>query len=142
MGKRKKEAIKVVLDTNILVSALLFKGELSKIVDLWKKGRIIPFFSRETFDEFMRVLEYPKFSLTNTEIKTILEKEVLPYFEVVDVADEFKGVCRDPDDNKFLSCAVSASANLIVSGDKDLCDLRTYRSVRIVSAIEFIRMFD
>jgi len=142
MGKRKKEAIKVVLDTNILVSALLFKGELSKIVDLWKKGRIIPFFSGETFDEFMRVLEYPKFSLTNTEIKTILEKELLPYFEVVDVADEVKGVCRDPDDNKFLSCAVSASANLIVSGDKDLCVLRKYRTVRIVSAIEFIRMFD
>jgi len=142
MGKRKKEAIKVVLDTNILVSALLFKGELSKIVDLWKKGRIVPFFSRETFDEFMRVLEYPKFSLTNTEIKTILEKELLPYFEVVDVAGEVKGVCRDPDDNKFLSCAVSASANLIVSGDKDLCDLRTYKFVKIIGALEFIKMFD
>jgi len=41
MGKRKKEAVKVVLDTNILVSALLFKGELSKIVDLWKNGRTV-----------------------------------------------------------------------------------------------------
>ena len=66
MGKRKKEAIKVVLDTNILVSALLFKTELSKIVDLWKKGRIIPFFSGETFDEFMRVLEYLLFVVIYT----------------------------------------------------------------------------
>ncbi len=142
MGKRKKEAVKVVLDTNILVSALLFKGELSKIVDLWKNGRTVPFFSRETFDELVRVLEYPKFSLTKTEIKTIFEQEVIPYFEVVDITDEVKGVCKDPDDDKFLSCAVSAFANLIVSGDKDLCVLRKYRSVRIVSAIEFIRMFD
>ena len=142
MGKRKKEAVKVVLDTNILVSALLFKGELSKIVDLWKKGRIVPFFSRETFDELVRVLEYPKFSLTKTEIKTIFEQEVIPYFEVVDITDEVKGVCKDTDDDKFLSCAVSAFVDFIVSGDKDLCDLRTYRSVRIVSAIEFIRMFD
>lgn len=142
MGKRKKEAVKVVLDTNILVSALLFKGEVSKIVDLWKNGRTVPFFSRETFDEFVRVLEYPKFSLTKTEIKTIFEQEVIPYFEVVDITDEVKGVCKDPDDDKFLSCAVSAFVDFIVSGDKDLCVLRKYRSVRIVSAIEFIRMFD
>jgi len=69
MGKGKKEVVRVVLDANILVSALLFKGELLKIVDLWKRGRITPVVSRETFHEFMRVLEYPKFSLTKTEIR-------------------------------------------------------------------------
>lgn len=142
MGKSKKEIVRVVLDTNIMVSALLFKGELSKIVDLWKRGKITPVVSRKTFHEFMRVLEYPKFSLTKIEIKTIIEQEVLPYFEVVEVPDEIEGVCKDPDDDKFLSCAISASAGFIVSGDKDLCDLRIYKSIKIIGALEFLKMFD
>src|SRR3972149_6760811 len=49
--RENKEIKKIVLDTNILISALLFKGELSKIVDLWEKGKIIPVISKETFEE-------------------------------------------------------------------------------------------
>jgi putative PIN family toxin of toxin-antitoxin system len=64
MGK-KKEGVTVVLDTNVLVSALLFRKETSRIVDLWKE-KIIPVFSKETFDEFKMVLGYPKFSLSET----------------------------------------------------------------------------
>lgn len=142
MGKKKKKKIKrVVLDTNILVSALLFKGKLSRIVDLWKKGKVIPIICRETFDEIRDVLEYPKFSLSENEIKTIIEEEVLPFFEIVGITDKVKGVCRDPDDDKFLSCAVSASADFIVSGDKDLCNLSKYKSVRIINASDFLKMF-
>lgn len=141
MGKKEKSVKQVVLDTNILVSALLFKGELSKIVDLWRKGKIMPIVSRETFAEFKNVLEYPKFSLTEDEIKTIMEVEILPFFEVVILTDNVSGICKDPDDDKFLSCAVSASADLIVSGDKDLCNLGRYRSVRIVTASDFLKMF-
>ena len=134
MGKKEKAIGKVVLDTNILVSALLFKRELAGIVDLWKKGRIIPVLSKETFAEFKAVLEYPKFSLTRQEIKVIIEEEVLPYFEVIEVTDNIKGICRDPDDDKFIACAVSASADFIVTGDKDLLDMGKFRSVKIISA--------
>ena len=136
MGKKEKEVKKVVLDTNILVSALLFVGELSKIVGLWKGGRIIPLFSRETFREFKTVLEYPKFSLTEWEIKAIVEEEVLIYSEVIEIRDKIKGVCRDADDDKFIACALSASADFIVSGDKDLLDIGRYKSVKIISASE------
>ena len=139
MGKKEKTAVKVVLDTNTLVSALLFKGNLSKIADLWKNHTIAPAFSKETFREFRSVLEYPKFSLAGQEIKIILEEEVMPYFEVIDITGKFKGVCRDPDDDKFISCALAASADLIVSGDKDLLDLGNYKSVRIISASEFLK---
>jgi len=138
MGKAKKEVKKIVLDTNILVSALLFKRELSKIVDLWKEGRIIPVVSKETFEEFRRVLEYPRFSLTNTEIKSIIEEEVLPFFKVTEITDQVRDVCRDPDDDKFISCAISASADFIVSGDKDLCSLSKYKSVRIINVKDFL----
>ncbi len=141
MGKKEKAIRKVVLDTNILVSALLFKGELARVVDLWKNGRIVPAFSRETFQEFKAVLEYPKFSLTRQEIKVIIEEEVLPYFEVIEIADTVKGICRDADDDKFIACAVSAGADFIVSGDKDLLDMGQYKSGRIISASVLLKMF-
>jgi putative PIN family toxin of toxin-antitoxin system len=142
MGKAKKEVKKIVLDTNILVSALLFNRELSKIVDLWKEGKIIPVVSKETFEEFRRVLEYPRFSLTDTEIKSIIEEEVLPFFKVTEITDQVGDVCRDPDDDKFISCAISASADFIVSGDKGLCSLKKYKSVRIINVKDFLKMFD
>jgi len=141
VGKKESTAKKVVLDTNILVSALLFKGELAGIVDLWKTGKIVPMLSKEMFVEFRTVLEYPKFFLTGQEIKVIIEEEVLPFFEITETTDRINGVCRDPDDDKFISCALSASADFIVSGDKDLLDMGKYKSVRIISASVLLKMF-
>jgi putative PIN family toxin of toxin-antitoxin system len=85
------------------------------------------------------VLEYPKFSLTSQEIKRIIEEEVLPYFEVVEAQAETKGICRDPDDDKIIACAVAGGAKYIVSGDKDLLDLSKYRGVRIISGSGFLK---
>ncbi len=142
MGKKPKTIIRVVLDTNVLISALLFKGNLSKIVGLWQKGKIIPVISKETFGELKTVLEYPKFSLARAEIKSLIEQEILPFFEVVDVSKPVKGVCRDPGDDQFISCALSANAYCILTGDKDLLDLKKYKSLRIIHASDFIKMFD
>jgi putative PIN family toxin of toxin-antitoxin system len=132
----------VVLDTNVLISALLFKGELSGIVGLWQEGKIIPVISKETFDELRTVLEYPKFSLSRAEVKSLIEHEILPFFEVVKVGKHIKGACRDPEDDKFISCAITASADWIVTGDKDLFDLRKYQSIRIIHASDFIKLCD
>jgi putative PIN family toxin of toxin-antitoxin system len=140
VGKKEKTLVRVVLDTNVLISALLFKGELAGIVDLWKEGKIVPIVSRETFYEFRTVLEYPKFRLTKDDIKSIIEEEVLPFFEVVETVAEVSRVCKDPDDDKFIACALSASADLVVSGDKDLCDVARYRRIKIVRASDLLRM--
>lgn len=140
MGKKKEEIVRVVLDTNILISALLFKGEIARLVGLWKEGRIVPLISRATFEEFRDVLSYPKFSLTEDEIEAIIEDEVLPFFEVVTVKEDINCLCRDPEDDKFLACAVSASADYIVSGDNDLCDMREYKSIKIVKVADFLEM--
>jgi putative PIN family toxin of toxin-antitoxin system len=142
VGKKPKKIIRVVLDTNVLISALLFKGELSKIVGLWQKAKTIPVISKETFDELRTVLGYPKLSLSGPEIKSIIEHEILPFFEVVNVSKHVKGVCRDPGDDKFISCAICANADCIVTGDKDLSDLKKYQSIRIIHASDFIKMFD
>ena len=94
MGKKEKTLKTVVLDTNILVSALLFRGELSGIVDLWKKGKFIPLLSKETFEEFRTVLEYPKFSLSVEDIRVIIEEEVLPYFDIIEIEGKIRRICR------------------------------------------------
>ena len=142
MGKKPKKIIRVVLDTNVLISALLFKGELTRMVGLWQRGKMIPIISKETFDELRTVLEYPKFSLSRAEIKSLIEQEILPFFEVVNVSKHVKGACRDPGDDKFISCAISANADYIVTGDKDLSDLKKYQSVRIIHASDFIKRVD
>jgi len=128
----------VVLDTNVLVSALLFSGDMERIVEGWKAGMFVPVFSRETFDEFRRVLTYPKFSLTASEIRALIENEVLPFCEVVEVQEEIQGVCRDTADEKFLSCAVAAGVDYIVSGDNDLLALGSFREISIVNPAEFL----
>jgi putative PIN family toxin of toxin-antitoxin system len=141
VGKKEKTVKRVILDTNILVSALLFKGRLSEIVNLWKKGKIVPVLSRETFEEFNKVLEYPKFSLSTLEIKMIIEEEVLPFFEVVEIACKVEGICGDSDDDKFIACAISAKADFIVTGDRDLLDIVKYKSIKIISGATLLRMF-
>ena len=142
MGKEKEEEDmnRVVLDTNVLVSAILLKGHLTKFVDLWKEGSISPAISKETFTELRKVLSYPKFGLKDDDIKTIIEKEILPFFEVVDIKEKIHAVCRDPDDDMFISVAFYAKASHIVTGDKDLLDLKKYKSIKIVSPQEYLAL--
>ena len=142
MGETPKKVRRVVLDTNVLVSALLFTGKLSKIVGLWRQGKVIPLISRDTFEELRAVLEYPKFSLAPEEIQSIIENEILPFFEVVEIQENVRGVCRDPGDDKFIACAVSAPADFLVSGDKDLTDLKRYKTVKIIRVSEFLSMYE
>ncbi len=129
---------RVVLDTNVLISALLLKGRLNEFVDLWKIGTIAPVLSKATFSELMAVLGYPKFDLSDNEIRSIVEDELLPYFTVIEIEEEVSGICRDANDDMFLAAAVNAKASFIVTGDKDLLELENFRSIRIVTAHEYL----
>jgi uncharacterized protein len=131
---------RVVLDTNVLLSALILKGRLNELVDLWKAGIIHPVISRETFSELMAVLSYPKFKLSEKEIRAIVEDELLPFFEVIEIREEVAGVCGDPDDDIFLAAAINARAPHLVTGDKALLDLKKYKSTRILTAREYLDM--
>ena len=141
MGKKKKAVVTVVLDTNVVLSAILFKGKLSRIMELWKKGMISPVLSPAAFRELQQVLEYPKFALTKVEIERILLRELLPFFSVVEETVTVSGVCKDPDDDKFLACALSAHAEFLITGDKDLSRIGKYESVNILSASDFLKKF-
>jgi len=136
MGQ-KLTPIRVVLDTNVLVSALLFGGRVGMLPDLWKIGRIIPLVSKDTFAEFHRVLSYPKFKLTQREIRALLNDEILPYVEPVEITKQVNGICRDPHDDMFLAVASCGRAGYLVTGDQDLLTLKIYEKTRIVTVAEF-----
>ncbi len=144
MGPREKTRMRrkrVVLDTNVVVSALLFRGELSRLLTLWKEKSFMIAASREIIDEYIRVLAYPRFKLTEGEIETILQEELLPYIDPVTVSEDVRGACEDPDDDKFLACAVAGRADFILSGDAHLIKMKIYEGCRIITAKEFLRKF-
>lgn len=120
---------------------MLFKGRLEKLHGLWSKGAITPIISKETFRELKTVLEYPKFSLNENEISAIIEDEILPYFKVQEITRRVRGVCKDRDDDKFLSCALSAGAGFVVTGDNLFYDLKKYQSIKIIKPADLLKMF-
>lgn len=130
--------MRVVLDTNTLVSALLFSGTASRIVSLWQSRQITVIVSGATLQEYLRVLAYPKFHLSDHDIRGLIEEEVLPFVETVQVRRRLAVVRRDPDDNRFLECAVAGRATHLVTGDQDLLELGSYRGILILSVGDFL----
>jgi putative PIN family toxin of toxin-antitoxin system len=131
--------IRAVLDTNVLLSALLFTGPPSRLVPAWQAGRLRPVVSAEILDEYLRVFAYPKFELTPAEIRCLIEEELLPFIETVRVKPSVVTQLRDPNDAKFIACALAAGVRWLVSGDSDLLDLRRVESVDIVSVTTFLQ---
>lgn len=130
--------IRAVLDTNVLVSGLLFSGTPSRLVSSWQASLLRPVVSAEILDEYLRVLAYPKFKLTAAEIRSLIEEELLPFVETVRVKPSTLRPLRDPDDAKFITCALAAGVRWLVSGDSDLLELQRVESVQIVSVTTFL----
>jgi putative PIN family toxin of toxin-antitoxin system len=109
----------LVLDTNVLVSALLFRSEASTLFEAWRRGRFRLAVSAPILDEYTRVLRHPKLRLTGREAAGIMRRFVLPHCDSFQPAEE-GSFCSDPDDDKFIHCAIAARAEALVSGDRAL----------------------
>lgn len=133
--------IRAVLDTNVVISALLFSGPPSHLVSAWQSGRLRPVVSAPMLDEYLRVLAYPKFRLTESDIRGLLEDDLLPFIETVVVSPSVAPTVRDPDDVKFISCALTGGVRWLVSGDDDRLSLRRVKSVEIVTVTTFLQQF-
>lgn len=114
--------LRLVLDTNTLVSALLFRsGRLAWLRHAWQCGQVTPLVCTATVAELLRVLTYPKFALERGDIDELLA-EFLPFAETVALPEHSPPTppCRDPDDQVFIDLAVTAAADGVVTGDGDL----------------------
>ena len=117
---------------------MLFSGTASRLVSLWQSRRITVLISREILTEYLRVFAYPKFQLSDQEIRPLIEEELLPFVETIRVRRRLAVVRRDPDDDKFLECAVAGRAKYLVTGDRDLRELGLFRGITILTAGEFL----
>lgn len=135
------QVMDVVIDTNVVVSGLLFKGLPGRIVSLWQERVITPYASKDIIDEYIRVLAYPKFQLFSREIEFLIYREILPYFETVTPPTDEPIVVSDPADDKFIHCALASSIEIIVSGDSHLLGLETYQFIRILHPADFLQRF-
>jgi len=114
---------RVVFDTNVVLSALLFThGRLSWLVDHWQDRSCVPLISRATAVELSRILAYPEFHLSAEEQFEVLGG-YLPFCEAIDLAHSCPILCRDRKDQPFLDLAQSGKADVLVSGDVDLLAL-------------------
>jgi putative PIN family toxin of toxin-antitoxin system len=129
---------RVVLDTNIVLSALVFgQGRLTWVRQAWQRQQLVPLVCRETVSEFLRVLAYPKFKLTPQEQHDLLD-DFLPHVETVTLPLPWPVLpaCRDAKDQAFLVLAHAAAAEALVSGDADILVLRDVFAGQIWSADE------
>ena len=120
-------AVRVVLDTNVVLSALVFGGgQAGQLRRAWQAGAFVPLASAVTVQELVRVLAYPKFALARAAQDELLA-DYLPYAETVRIPQPPPTVpeCRDALDLPFLHLAVAGTAQVLVSGDRDLLVMAT-----------------
>ena len=135
---------RVVLDTNVVLSALVFRaGSAARIRTGWQSERFVPLGSTVTAQELIRVLAYPKFKLSTAEQAELLA-DFMPWMEVVEIPVPPPKVppCRDPLDLPVLHLAVAGKARALVSGDRDLLTLAGARvGCPILSVDAFCRQY-
>ena len=139
-----KAAPRAVLDTNVVLSALLFAGgRLSRLRLSWQQVRLHPLVSTATAEEFMRALTYPKFKLTAEDQRELLA-DYLPHCTsiVMPAKPPRTPPCRDAFDVPFLQLAVAGKADYLVTGDKDLLSLAGRIRCPIVMAADFLNSLD
>ena len=139
MGPQK--VVYLVLDTNVVISAILFGGIPGKLIELWKKGSITPLITEDIMAEYLRVLAYPKFKLSEEEVHYIIHQEILPFFKVVNSKPGPSIIKKDPDDDKFIQCAIAGQAKIIISGDRHLLAQKSYKEIKILTLSQFLEIF-
>ena len=129
--------MKVVLDTNVFISGVFFTGPPYKILNAWRSGNLQIVISTEILEEYIRVGEELSSKYSEINLRPAIELLALnaTFITAPNLPEQ---VCRDSDDDKFLSCAVSGKCKFIISGDKHLLEIKEYSGVKILTPRKFI----
>jgi putative PIN family toxin of toxin-antitoxin system len=129
--------VRIVLDTNVLISALLFGGNPREILDRVIRGEVILCLSESIMTELGNVLQRSKFGFPHTIVNQIAT-ELSAISELVMPIEKIQEITADEADNYILECAVEAHADYIISGDSHLLELKKFRSIQVVSPQQFL----
>lgn len=132
-----------VLDTNVLVSSLLWRGPASTIHRYILEGRILPLISPPILDEYTRVLAYEKFGLTQADVNYLIDEEISPWFELRALPrDTGNWIPDDPSDDMFIHLALTEPSAALISGDRHIIDRRDDLPCKVLTVqecIDFLR---
>jgi putative PIN family toxin of toxin-antitoxin system len=132
--------MRAVFDTNVLGAAFAAEGICSKILTRGRKRQFHLIACPIILQEFDRVL-IKKFSATRNEARSALRIVSEAIDDVVHPSQSVQSVCRDPDDDAILACALEARADYLVTGDVDLLELKVFKEIRIVTPRDFELLF-
>lgn len=135
----RERGLKVVFDTNILVSAWLWEGNESKLIESVEEGIIHGYSSEQLIEELCRTLRYPRFDLSQDDVSSIRGYYLL-LFKIVRPKQTISIILEDPEDNRVLECALEAEADYVVSGDHHLLSFGEFRGMKIVKAVELLKV--
>ena len=129
--------MKVVIDTNVFISGVFFKGPPNQIIQAWSEGKIQVVISLDIFKEYSRVGEELSQQFPGIDLDPILNL-LYQKSDLVSVTEFSEAVCDDPDDDKFIACALSSKTKLIISGDKHLLKVSGYHGIQVLSPRKFV----
>ncbi len=129
--------MKIVLDTNVFISGIFFGGPPSQILQSWRQAKIKIILTEEILGEYQRVGEELSAKYPSVNIEAIIELFTI-FGEFVETKGIAESVCEDPDDNKFIECAIASQSKLIVSGDNHLLKLSGYKAIEVLKPRQFV----
>ncbi|MDI6761132.1 MAG: putative toxin-antitoxin system toxin component, PIN family [Candidatus Brocadiaceae bacterium] len=128
---------RVVLDTNVTISAFFWKGHPRTVYDLVREGKVTLLSSLKIEAELIRALSYSRFGLISVEILPIVN-DMRKYASFIEVKSKVDVIKEDITDNIFLECALDGKADYIISGDHHLLDAVSFEGIQIVKARDFL----
>jgi uncharacterized protein len=132
--------VRIVLDTNVFISAVFFGGVPGRILKAWRDSRIQLVLSAGILDEYQRVGRVLSAQYSGVDLEPFLGLLAVEA-EMIEAPDLSAPVSADPDDDKFFACAKAAGVAVIISGDKDLLDHDGWREVRVLRPRQFAGEF-
>jgi putative PIN family toxin of toxin-antitoxin system len=129
--------VKVVLDTNVFISGIFFSGPPHQILNAWRDGTVKLVVSQEILSEYWRVGEALAEEFPAIDLRPILDLVTIEA-ELYVAKDLPEPLCSDPDDDKFLACAIASNSKIIISGDKHLLKVSGYQDIEILKPREFV----
>ena len=131
--------MKIVIDTNVIASAIFFGGRPKELIEHLVYRRVDAYASTEIISEYRETIEELSERYPNRP-NNIPLTDILFAMKMVEPTTHVD-ICRDPDDNKFIDCAIDGECIYIVSGDKDLLSLKPYGDIEIVTVSEFLKKY-
>jgi len=132
--------VRIVLNTNVFVSGVFFSGRPYQILKAWRDGKVQLVISQEILEEYQRVGETLAYQFPGVDLGPILEL-VTVKAELTQALRLPEPVCDDPDDDKFLACALASNSEVIISGDKHLLKVSGYCGINILRPRKFLDDF-